>query len=133
MQFALWDAIPWILAVLVFAKTCAAIWVAVRLHGSQLLSDRTLVVGAALSGVYTIALIIIGEQFKGADLAAASALFGVMWGAGTVLGPQLGGLSYDQFPPHGIPLSLGVLTLMFLPFPLTAWLGRIAASRGSLE
>jgi len=81
-----------------------------------------LVLGAVLGGVYTIALVILGEQFKGADLAAASALFGVMWGAGTVLGPQLGGLAYDQFPPHGIPLSLAVLTVMFLPFPLTAWL-----------
>ncbi|MBW2397298.1 MAG: MFS transporter [Deltaproteobacteria bacterium] len=85
-----------------------------------------LVLGAVLSGVYTIALVIIGQQFKGADLAAASALFGVMWGAGTVLGPQLGGLAYDFFPPHGIPLSLAVLTAMLLPFPMTAWLRRRA-------
>jgi MFS family permease len=84
------------------------------------------ILGAALGGVYTIALTIIGEQFKGSDLAAASALFGVMWGAGTVLGPQLGGLAYDQFPPHGIPLALAVLTGMFLPFPVTAWLRRRA-------
>jgi MFS family permease len=85
-----------------------------------------LVFGAVLSGVYTIALVIIGEQFKGADLAAASALFGVMWGAGTVLGPQLGGLAYDHFPPHGIPLSLAVLTAMLLPFPMATWLRRRA-------
>ena len=85
-----------------------------------------LVLGAVLSGVYTIALVIIGEQFKGADLAAASALFGVMWGAGTVVGPQLGGLAYDQFPPHGIPLCLAVLTAMLLPFPTAAWLRRRA-------
>jgi MFS family permease len=88
-----------------------------------------LVLGAVLSGVYTIALVIIGEQFKGADLAAASALFGVMWGAGTVMGPQLGGLVYDQFPPHGIPISLAALTGMFLTFPMTAWLRRRGHSR----
>lgn len=85
-----------------------------------------LVLGALLTGVYTIALVIIGEQFRGADLAAASALFGVMWGAGTVLGPQLGGLAYDQFPPHGVPVALAVLTMVFLPFPTMAWLRRRA-------
>ena len=85
-----------------------------------------LVLGAILSGVYTIALVIIGEQFKGADLAAASAVFGVMWGAGTVVGPQLGGLAYDQFPPHGIPLALAALAMIFLPFPTRAWLRRRA-------
>jgi MFS family permease len=85
-----------------------------------------LTLGAALSGVYTVALVIIGEQFKGADLAAASALFGVMWGAGTVVGPQLGGFAYDQFPPHGIPLSLAVLTGLLLPFPMAAWIRRRA-------
>jgi MFS family permease len=84
------------------------------------------VLGAVLAGVYTIALVIIGEQFTGADLAAASALFGVMWGAGTVVGPQLGGLAYDQFPPHGIPLALAVLTVILLPSPLMAWIRRRA-------
>jgi MFS family permease len=84
------------------------------------------VLGAVLAGVYTIALVIIGEQFTGADLAAASALFGVMWGAGTVVGPQLGGLAYDQFPPHGVPLALAVLTLILLPSPLMAWIRRRA-------
>jgi MFS family permease len=84
------------------------------------------VLGAVLAGVYTIALVIIGEQFTGADLAAASALFGVMWGAGTVVGPQLGGFAYDQFPPHGIPLALAVLTVILLPSPLMAWIRRRA-------
>jgi len=86
-----------------------------------------LVLGAVLSGVYTIALIIIGQQFKGADLAAASALFGVMWGAGTVVGPQLGGLAYEHFPPHGIPFALALITALLFPLPLRAWLRRRAS------
>jgi MFS family permease len=86
-----------------------------------------LILGAVLSGVYTIALIIIGQQFKGADLAAASALFGVMWGAGTVVGPQLGGLAYEYFPPHGIPIALALLTALLFPLPLRAWLRRRAS------
>jgi len=89
--------------------------------------------GACLSGIYTIALIVIGEQFKGADLAAASALFGVMWGAGAVLGPQLGGVSYDYFQPHGIPLTMAALSAIVLPFPLAAWLRRRAKPLGGLR
>ena len=44
---ALWDAWPWILALLVCLKLSAAAWVASRLHRSRLLSDRGLVAGAA--------------------------------------------------------------------------------------
>jgi len=81
-----------------------------------------LILGAIWSSIYTIALVIIGERFRGADLAAASALFGVMWGLGTVVGPQLGGFAYDQFPPHGVPLVLAALTALLLPLPTAAWL-----------
>ena len=34
--------------------------------------------------------------------------------------------SATQFPPHGVPISLAVLTMMFLPFPTMAWLRRRA-------
>ena len=44
---ALWNGLPWIAAVLVCIKMSAAAWVATRLYRSRLLSDRTLVTGAA--------------------------------------------------------------------------------------
>ena len=43
----LWDVWPWILAVLVCLKMAVAVWIAMRLYRSRLLSDRTLVTGAA--------------------------------------------------------------------------------------
>ena len=43
----LWNALPWIAAVLVCLKVSAAAWIAIRLRDSRLLSDRTLVLGAA--------------------------------------------------------------------------------------
>ncbi len=46
MIAALWNLLPWILAVGVCSKILAAAWIAVRLHASRLLSDRTLVLGA---------------------------------------------------------------------------------------
>jgi hypothetical protein len=47
VQAALWDALPWIAAALVCCKLSAAAWIAIRLYDSRLLSDRTLVLGAA--------------------------------------------------------------------------------------
>jgi hypothetical protein len=53
---ALWDAFPWILAVLVAVKMSAGAWVATRLYRSRLLSDRALVSGAACWLVAVLAL-----------------------------------------------------------------------------
>ena len=52
----LWNAFPWIVAVLVCFKLSAAAWIAVRLRDRQLLSDRTLVIGAACWDVSVFAL-----------------------------------------------------------------------------
>jgi hypothetical protein len=56
LQGALWNAIPWMLAVLVALKIGAAAWIALRLDRSRLLSDRTLVGGAASWCVAVLAL-----------------------------------------------------------------------------
>jgi polyhydroxybutyrate depolymerase len=53
---ALWRALPWVLAVLACFKIFAAAWIAVRLHDRRLLSDRTLVTGAACWLVVVLAL-----------------------------------------------------------------------------
>jgi len=53
---ALWNAFPWIVAVLVSFKLSAAGWVAMRLHDTRLLSGRTLVLGAACWAVSVFAL-----------------------------------------------------------------------------
>ena len=53
---ALWNALPWIAAALVSFKLFAAVWIAVRLHDSRLVSDRMLVIGAASWDVAVLAL-----------------------------------------------------------------------------
>jgi hypothetical protein len=47
VRAAFWNASPWILASLVCIKMSAAAWIAMRLHDSGLLGDRTLLAGAA--------------------------------------------------------------------------------------
>lgn len=46
VRVALWNALPWILGVLVCCKTSAAAWIATRLYHHRVLSDSTLVTGA---------------------------------------------------------------------------------------
>jgi hypothetical protein len=53
---AMWTALPRVAALLVGFKMSAAAWIAMRLHGSRLLSDRALVLGAACWDVVVFAL-----------------------------------------------------------------------------
>ena len=91
-----------------------------------------LLFGAVLSGIYTLAMVIIGSQFRGADLVAASALYGIMWGLGSVLGPPIGGVAMDFFPPHGVPLSIAVLFAAFLPPAAISCVRRYRSAPGSV-
>jgi MFS family permease len=106
------------LCVLCVAAAAIAIPVAIASPSWNLIV--LVVLGAAMTGVYTIGMVIIGEQFKGADLAGASALYGLMFGAGSILGPIVGGVVVKTLPAHGMPLSIAALYALFLPFPLIA-------------
>jgi MFS family permease len=81
-----------------------------------------LILGAAMTGVYTVGMVLVGERFRGADLAAASALYGLMFGVGSILGPPVGGLAMESLPPHGVPLSIALMYAVFLPIPVIALL-----------
>ena len=80
--------------------------------------------GGVMASLYTLALILLGERFQGADLASATTVFGVMWGLGSIVGPPLGGQSMELWLPHGLPLIVGVLYLAYLPFPVVEYLRR---------
>jgi hypothetical protein len=56
VQVALWEAFPWILAVVAGLKLGAAAWIATRLYDTRLVSDHTLVAGAACWLVVVLAL-----------------------------------------------------------------------------
>ena len=66
------------------------------------------------AGVYTVALTLAGQWFRGMDLATAMASFGVFWGLGGLAGPLLSGYCMDLWNPHGLPLALGLAGLCFV-------------------
>lgn len=65
--------------------------------------------GSAAYGVYTLALIQLGDRFSGAQLLAGNAAFALLWGFGGLAGPPLGGAAMDAAGPDGLPLVLGLL------------------------
>ncbi len=51
-----WNTLPWVLAVLACVRLSAAVWIAMRLHDSRLLSDRAILIGAICWDVVVFAL-----------------------------------------------------------------------------
>lgn len=58
--------------------------------------------GGIIAGLYTMALTIIGQRFKGSDLAAANASLVMSYGGGALIGPYTGGIAMDWWNPHGL-------------------------------
>ncbi|MEE8275398.1 MAG: MFS transporter [Alphaproteobacteria bacterium] len=71
--------------------------------------------GAALGGFYTLGMIMMGQRFRGADLAAVNAAFVVLWGVGGIGGPAITGTAMDLFGPDALPAFVAAACLVFLP------------------
>ncbi len=78
--------------------------------------------GGALGALYTISLVLLGRQFKGADLSAASAMLAVMFCIGSFIWPSAGGAALDRFGGDAMPVSLIAAYAFFLVIVVAAWL-----------
>ena len=76
--------------------------------GSILLWPMLFVWGAVAFGIYTIALVELGDRFSGALLLAGNGAFGMMWGIGGIFGPPVAGAAMDLIGPEGLPIILGL-------------------------
>lgn len=70
--------------------------------------------GAVAGGIYTLALIQIGQCFQGQALVAANASASLAWGVGGLLGPLLAGGAAFVHPGLGFPLTMAVTAGLFL-------------------
>jgi MFS family permease len=73
------------------------------------------------SGTYIVAMTLVGERFRGADLVTANASFGLLWGLGILVGPVLSGTAMDIWDPNGFP---GVITAVTFAVLLIALVRR---------
>ncbi len=89
-----------------------------------LLLTALVVWGGFTTGLYPVALAIIGDRFRGADLLNANAGLVIAYGIGALVGPILGGAAMDAWNPHGIAALLAAMFGALLI--MTWWRGGIA-------
>jgi MFS family permease len=78
-------------------------------HALPLLYGALLVWGGCVTGLYTVGLVLIGEQFKGPRLASANTAVMLLYSLGGLLAPPVSGLAMDLWPREGLALVLGLL------------------------
>jgi MFS family permease len=66
--------------------------------------------GGFIAGLYAVGLAHLGSTFKGGELAAANAAFAILYAAGVMVGPTLGGIGMDLWNPHGLPVVLALIS-----------------------
>ncbi|MDX1608937.1 MAG: MFS transporter [Halofilum sp. (in: g-proteobacteria)] len=66
--------------------------------------------GGLGAGTYTLALVELGQRFRGARLLAGNAAFGIAWGAGGIIGPATTGALIGGFGTAALP---AVFTTIF--------------------
>ncbi len=81
---------------------------------SWLIWPTVIIMATAAFAVYVVALAIMGDTFKGADLVAGSAAFSAMWGVGGLVGPPMAGAAIDAFGVNSMPLMLAAFYVLLL-------------------
>lgn len=80
----------------------------------------TFALGGVEGMIYALGVILLGQRFRGAELAAASVLYTGMWGAGTMLGPAIVGAGMDVFGDNSMPYLIATIYAVYLPVFLLA-------------
>ena len=70
--------------------------------------------GAFAYGIYTMAIVELGQRFTGSMLVAGNAAFALMWGLGGISGPPSAGIAMQVFGANGLPLILASLCLILV-------------------
>lgn len=73
------------------------------------------ILGGVLNGTYAIGMAKMGDRFSGADLAGSSALMTMLWAAGAMAGPVLGGVGIDLWNPYGLIVAGTLIALSYVP------------------
>jgi MFS family permease len=68
--------------------------------------------GGTMYGFYTQGIALLGESYPHAELADANTVFVVVYCAGGIVGPSLGGLAMDWWTPNGLLVFLSAAPLL---------------------
>ncbi len=87
------------------------------------------VFGGVVVGMYTVGLALLGERFKGADLATANAAFVLMYSTGALFGPPIAGAAMDVWDPHGLAIAMAAICGAYLLIVGWRWSGSKTAEK----
>ena len=107
--------------ILLFTMGCLLAMPYVMQLQSWLIFPFFFVFGGVEGMIYALGVILIGERFRGAQLASATTAFSACWGAGTMLGPLLVGIGMDRFGNGSMVLIIFVIFAIYMPLPVVAW------------
>lgn len=91
-----------VLLICALTGAAAAILLPFSLHADWLLWISLIFLGGAMVGLYTVSLAILGDRYRGGELAAAISLFAMILAAGSTLGPLIGGGAIALWDPYGL-------------------------------
>ena len=77
-------------------------------------------IGGIEGMIYTLSIILLGQTFRGAELAAATVLHTSMWGVGTMLGPAAVGIGMDLLGDYTMPYLIAAIYVIYLPMLILA-------------
>jgi MFS family permease len=97
-----------LLALPLLAGRAAALWAAL------------VVLGGLTGGLYTLALMLLGDRFRGPDLTVANTAFIMTYQLGMIAGPPVVGAAMRALGPVAFPLALAPALLVLAPAALAA-------------
>jgi MFS family permease len=100
-----------ILMMLAFPFAIASAW---------LLWPTALIYGCTNGSLWAVSLILVGERYRGGDVAAANMARGILYGLGAFAGPSVAGFAFELWMPHGVLAVIVLVALLFLPVAIFA-------------
>lgn len=84
------------------------------MHSIWLFAPTLFFFGGVVVGLYTVGLTLLGERFRGANLASANAAFVMMFSLGALVGPPLAGGAMDLWNPHGLIVAMAGICALYV-------------------
>jgi MFS family permease len=103
---------PRVLALCAGVCVIGPILLSAVMGGSWLVWPLLLLWGGTMYGFYTQGLALLGESYPPAELADANTAFVVVYCAGGIVGPSLGGFAMDVWPANGLLVFLSAAPLV---------------------
>lgn len=105
-----------LLIVCALAGVAGAVLTPFAIHTPALMYALLFFWGGIIMGIYTIGLTLVGERFKGAELASANAAYVMLYAGGLFAGPMVGGVALDAWNPQGLMAELAAISLIYVIF-----------------